>query len=207
MRKSTQGLQPVAADGDAATAAAASAALNQALAEILTLGDLYVGMLEQGAASFAALAQLVAAATIEPPTAVIVHCTAGKDRTGVSTALLLDVAGAERSAIIADYAASQQNLAGPWADGMFAMVTKFGVPLTDGICELISGSPASAIEQAFAWVDARGGSAAYLQSGGLTNADLEALRTRLIDGFSNRRPEGRSFRQLTDCAAPAAGSR
>src|SRR5450756_2338709 len=38
--------------------------------------------------------------------ATIVHCTAGKDRTGVVTALALADAGAERSAIVADYAAS-----------------------------------------------------------------------------------------------------
>lgn len=171
-----QGAQSLAQGGDEA---ATQQAIAGALAQIPALGDLYVSMLESGATSFAEFARLVAAATVDPPTAVVVHCTAGKDRTGVSTALALDAAGVERSAIVADYAASQANLSGPWSDGMYAMVQKFGIPLTDQIRNLISGTPASAIEQAFAWIDAQGGSAAYLQSGGLTDAELAALRANL----------------------------
>lgn len=171
-----QGLQAAAQSSDpAATAKAAEAVL----AQIPALGDLYVNMLEHGATSFAEFARLVAAATVDPPTAVLVHCTAGKDRTGVSTALVLDAAGVQREAIIADYASSQEHLAGPWADGMFAMVQKYGIPITDEIRDLISGTPASAIETALAWVDAKGGSAAYLQSGGLTDAELAALRANI----------------------------
>ncbi|MGX1703028.1 tyrosine-protein phosphatase [Microbacterium sp. NPDC055357] len=171
-----QGLQAVAQGGDPA---AKAQAMQQMLAAIPALGDMYISMLQHGAPSFAELARLVGAATVDPPTAVLVHCTAGKDRTGVSTALVLDAVGVERSAVVADYAASQQNLAGPWAQQMYAMVEKFGIPLTDQIRDLIAATPPAAIEQAFAWVDAQGGSAAYLQSGGLTDAELAALRTRL----------------------------
>ena len=35
---------------------------------------------------------------------VLVHCTAGKDRTGVTVAMALSAAGVERDAVIADYA-------------------------------------------------------------------------------------------------------
>ncbi len=38
--------------------------------------------------------------------AVVIHCTAGKDRTGVVCAAMLGVLGAERDAIVEDYAAS-----------------------------------------------------------------------------------------------------
>jgi len=71
------------------------------------------------------------------------------------------------------------HLAGPWADHMFGMVTKMGVTIDDKVRDLIAGTPASAIEQAFAWIDAQGGSAAYLRSGGLTDDELAALRARL----------------------------
>jgi len=156
-----------------------AAAMQEALDAIPPLGDMYVQMLEGGAETFATLARLVAAATAQPPTAVVVHCTAGKDRTGVSTALVLDAAGVERDAVVADYASSQDHLAGPWADHMFGMVTKMGVTIDDKVRDLIAGTPASAIEQAFAWIDAQGGSAAYLRSGGLTDDELTALRARL----------------------------
>lgn len=156
------------------------ALLAQAMASLPTLGELYVGMLQHGAASFSEVARLVAASTDDAPTAVVVHCTAGKDRTGVATALLLDAVGVERSAIVADYAASADNLAGPWADGMLAMVQRLGAPLTPPLIELVTGSPAAALEHAFAWLDAEhGGAAAYLRSGGSTDAELARLRDRL----------------------------
>lgn len=40
--------------------------------------------------------------------AAVVHCAAGKDRTGVLVALALSVAGVQRAAIVADYAASAE---------------------------------------------------------------------------------------------------
>lgn len=43
-----------------------------------------------------------------PPGLVVVHCTAGKDRTGLVSALLLDLAGVRREAIVADYARTAQ---------------------------------------------------------------------------------------------------
>lgn len=42
--------------------------------------------------------------------AVLFHCAAGKDRTGVLAALALDVAGVERDAIVADYALTNERL-------------------------------------------------------------------------------------------------
>jgi len=42
--------------------------------------------------------------------ATLVHCAAGKDRTGTIVALALTVAGADREAVIADYAASSERM-------------------------------------------------------------------------------------------------
>ncbi|MFI7447942.1 tyrosine-protein phosphatase [Nonomuraea sp. NPDC049714] len=42
--------------------------------------------------------------------AAVVHCAAGKDRTGVLSALALDVAGVTREAIVEDYAATGERL-------------------------------------------------------------------------------------------------
>lgn len=173
-----QGAQLMAQSADA-DADAVSQGVNAVLAQLPTLGDLYESMLEHGAPSFAALARLVAAATTDPPTAVLVHCTAGKDRTGVGTAVVLDAAGVDRAAIVSDYTSSQAHLDGEWSQSMYAVLETIGVPITDQVRDLVSGTPAAAIEQAFAWVDALGGSAAYLQSGGLTDAELRALRDLL----------------------------
>lgn len=156
-----------------------SDAITQAMTQLPNLRELYTGMLTHGAASFAQIARRVAAQTDDAPTAVLVHCTAGKDRTGVATALLLDAAGADRTAVIADYASSQANLAGSWTDRMLATVSALGVPLTRELREIVTGTPPAAMEHALAWVDAHGGSAAYLRSGGLDDTELDALRARL----------------------------
>ena len=42
--------------------------------------------------------------------AVLVHCAAGKDRTGVVVALALDAAGVDRDAIVGDYLASRERI-------------------------------------------------------------------------------------------------
>lgn len=159
---------------------AAKAAIATALATLPSLGDLYVSMLTGGATAFAELARLVALSVDDAPTAVLVHCTAGKDRTGVAVALLLDVVGADRDAVVADYASSAANLAGPWADGMRATLTRLGLPLTPALDTLVTATPAEAIEQALTWIDGNGGAADYLRSGGLTGAEFDALHGRLI---------------------------
>lgn len=147
--------------------------------QVPTLAELYVAILESSARQFAELARVIVELADSPRPGVLFHCTAGKDRTGVGAALLLDAVGAERSAVVADYSSSQDHLSGAWADAMFEMVKQAGVPLTDTLRELIAETPASAIEQAFAWLDPQGGSAAYLQSGGLTDAELDSLTGRL----------------------------
>ncbi|MET0672242.1 MAG: tyrosine-protein phosphatase [Microbacterium pygmaeum] len=173
-----QAAQAAAAGPD--DAAPATDAIAAAVAQLPSLGEVYVSMLEHGADAFARVARLVAEATAEPPRAVIVHCSAGKDRTGVTIALILDAVGVERRAIVADYASSEANLAGAWADAMYAQVEKTGVPLTPAVKDLIAKTPADAIEHALAWVDEHaGGSVEYLRSGGLSDGELSALRARL----------------------------
>jgi protein-tyrosine phosphatase len=46
----------------------------------------------------------------DAPGATLVHCAAGKDRTGTIVALALSLAGAERDAIVDDYAASSERM-------------------------------------------------------------------------------------------------
>lgn len=174
-------LDPGAMTGLTAGAARPTAdEIAHAMASLPSLEELYIGMLQHAAAAFVQVAQLIAASTDDLPSAVLVHCTAGKDRTGVAAALMLDAAGVERSAVVADYAASQANLSGPWADGMLHMVSALGVPITPQLRTLVTGTPPDAIEQALGFIDrTHGGSASYLASAGLDPADLARLRSRL----------------------------
>ncbi len=86
---------------------------------------------------------------------LIYHCAEGKDRTGIATALLLELLGADRQVILDDYMASQDN--GP----------RFVVD-----AEWIKGS--------LAGVDADGGIENYLERRGVPRAQQEAIRQLLI---------------------------
>jgi protein-tyrosine phosphatase len=71
------------------------------------MADGYVELLRLGAPAFVAALDRVLAPGGLP---VLIHCAAGKDRTGVLVALLLDAAGVDRHAIVNDYAATQSRM-------------------------------------------------------------------------------------------------
>jgi protein-tyrosine phosphatase len=109
--------------------------------------------------------------------AVLVHCAAGKDRTGVVVAIALDAAGVDRGAIVRDYLATAERI-----DAILARLVKSPTYRA----ELEGNDPrdhapvAGAIERVLEIVDAcHGGSAKWLRASGLSAPDLERLRRRL----------------------------
>ncbi|MGI9823938.1 tyrosine-protein phosphatase [Agromyces sp. Marseille-Q5079] len=113
--------------------------------------------------------------------AVVVHCTAGKDRTGVVVALALLAVGVDREAVIDDYARTEANLAGEWLEEMIELIGRYGVPDTPALRTLMGGSPRDAIEGVIETIErAHGSTREYLLASGLTLADLAALETLLV---------------------------
>ncbi|MET0853664.1 MAG: tyrosine-protein phosphatase [Microterricola sp.] len=113
---------------------------------------------------------------------VLVHCTAGKDRTGVVVALALLVAGVDRSVVLADYERSQTNLDGEWLDGMLALMASHGVEATPELRVLMGGSPPEALDGAIRFIeDAHGSVTQYLLDSGMSLSDLAALRSALVE--------------------------
>ena len=70
------------------------------------MGELYFLMLQVAGPPIAEVIRLLA--TAESP--AVFHCAAGKDRTGVISAVLLTLLGVPRETIVADYAFSRQNI-------------------------------------------------------------------------------------------------
>jgi len=109
--------------------------------------------------------------------AALVHCAAGKDRTGVVVALALTVAGVPAEAVVADYAASGER-----TDAIMARLRGSRLYARDvnskpaQLQQPRAETMAAFLEQ----MDARyGGVASWLTDHGLSAADLAALRARL----------------------------
>jgi protein-tyrosine phosphatase len=110
---------------------------------------------------------------------VLVHCAAGKDRTGLLVALLLEALGVPRPVVVADYALT--GVLRPNRVAAYASVFEgSGVDLAD--IALLFDSPAGAMEAALAGLDDEFGSVVgYLRDAcGLTREQLSSLRENLL---------------------------
>lgn len=115
--------------------------------------------------------------------AVIVHCAAGKDRTGVLVALALDLVDVDRDAIMADYLLTTERIDA--IIGRLLSTRAYASNLRERSRD--SHLPrAEGMEDVFAYVDAHGGTEPWLRSHGWEPADTAALRLHLADGGLGR---------------------
>jgi protein-tyrosine phosphatase len=109
--------------------------------------------------------------------AVLVHCAAGKDRTGVVVALALDAAGVDRDTIVGDYLATRERI-----DAIIARLlssSTYRTELEGHDAQKYAPVPGT-MERLLDLVDERlGGSTAWLSAHGLSEPDIERLRRRL----------------------------
>ncbi|RLP93670.1 tyrosine-protein phosphatase [Micromonospora sp. BL4] len=138
------------------------------------LADRYADLAQTGTAGLAEAVGLIADSANAP---VVVHCVAGKDRTGIVCALTLAVLGVDDADIVADYALSTEASArfGAW----LAETTPGGL---DHVPAPFLASPAEAMELFLAELrEGHGSVEGYLRHAGVTDAQLAALRDHLLD--------------------------
>jgi protein-tyrosine phosphatase len=110
----------------------------------------------------------------------VFHCTAGKDRTGVAAALLLEVLGVSRSRVLDDYELSTRYRSGPRIEQLRPRLVEAGVDV-ESVRPFLS-APRPALATALAAVDARHGSVLdFLLAGGLDPAVPGRLRATLLE--------------------------
>jgi protein-tyrosine phosphatase len=138
------------------------------------LRRVYRGYLDERGHHLVTLARLVASSTA----ATLVHCAAGKDRTGVAVAMLLDAVGVERSAVVADYTATNDVL----EHVVRTLAVAYGHPREIAGVDLVAhlARPAVLSELLERVDDEHGGPADWLCRRGLTAVELAALRHRLV---------------------------
>jgi protein-tyrosine phosphatase len=111
---------------------------------------------------------------------VLVHCAAGKDRTGVVVALALEAAGHDRETIVADYLVTAERIEGIVA--RLAGSETYREEMEGRAPADLAPVPGT-MERVLELVDERhGGATAWLTDNGLSDEDLERLRTRLGRG-------------------------
>ncbi len=133
------------------------------------LTHIYLGYLRDRADNV-----VTAVRRLEAAGPTLVHCAAGKDRTGVFVALVLDAVGVERDAVVADYALTGERL-----EALFRRWTAAsGEPMP---ADLTPHLPrAEAMAAVLDHLDAEhGGAAGWLLAHGLEEDVLARLRERL----------------------------
>ena len=133
----------------------------------------YLGYLAERPDSVSAALQVIAGSS----GATVVHCAAGKDRTGTVVALALSVAGVSDEDIVADYVASAERV-----ERVIARLSE-----RPAYAEALRGQPidrqvprAETMRRLLGVLAERhGGAAGWLRDQGWTEAQVDALRTRL----------------------------
>jgi protein-tyrosine phosphatase len=152
------------------------------------LGDRFAEVAEDGVVEIAAAIRLVARA----PAAVVIHCTSGKDRTGLLAALLLGLVGVGDDDIVADFA-----LTGLATDHLVADWRR-SHPERASIWPGYGQAPPELMRRVLADLRARYGSIdGYARDAlALSSEDLADLRAGLLTEPGDRRGQERAARPV-----------
>jgi protein-tyrosine phosphatase len=134
-------------------------------------------MLDHGAVQ---IGELYTGLTARDGLPAVFHCHAGKDRTGVVAALLLEALGVGREAVLDDYELTARYRRREHQDMTFERLVEAG--MTPEAAAGVLSAPRWAMEQALDDLDRRfGGVEAYLTGpAAMDAADLQILRERLV---------------------------
>ena len=146
-----------------------------AAANQLTLAGRYFLMIEHAKAPIARVVITLA----EASTPAVYHCSAGKDRAGLISAILLGLLGVPDEIIVADYAATRENL-----DAIIESLTQ-----AEGYRGVLDHLPADTLhaepETMFSLLDQLrdryGTIGGYAREIGLTDADIGRLKSRFLE--------------------------
>lgn len=137
------------------------------------LVEQYVSMVRHCGPAFRDIFQTLTEAATCP---AIIHCAAGKDRTGIASALILGALGASDETIIADYAITDTNLA---RIIILGGDTYYDPP--DNPSPLMRAHPETMAAMLDAIAEIWGSIPAYLNAIGVTDEELESLSAAMLE--------------------------
>jgi len=140
-------------------------------------GKRYLGYLEFGPTSWLRLFGILANEDNLP---VVLHCTAGKDRTGVSTAFLLSVLGVSREVIEADYLLT--NLDTERQADFIESTVGYPEGYDRERMMAVAGVPETAMKDFLDGVESKWGTVVeYLEKIGATQEQMDAIRANFLE--------------------------
>jgi protein-tyrosine phosphatase len=156
-------------DGDTRSAERAAAE------KLVTLADRYVGMLDFAREPIARVIEVLAHAR----GGAVYHCAAGKDRTGVISAVLLGAVGVPDDLIVADYALSAENIEAI-VERVMGM-TGYRDVLEELPPDTLHARPETMEAVLSAVRERYGDMADYLRGAGVSSGTLDRLREKCLD--------------------------
>ena len=151
--------------------------LSQLVGDTGISGERYLAYLEFGPNPWLRIFDLLAKRNSYP---VVLHCTAGKDRTGVSTAFLLSVLGVDRATIEEDYLLTNRDV----ARQVEFLDRTVGLPAGMTRADMVkaAGVPESAMKVFLNGLEKKyGGAVEYLKSIGIKTNQLNAISNILLE--------------------------
>lgn len=139
--------------------------------------DDYMAQIDVNGRFVAETLGLIAESANQP---VVIHCTAGKDRTGIVIAMLLDILGVPHETIVADYHLTTKNMA-----PMLERIRNAPVFKENGLASAPDWIFASEPETMRGFLERMtvtyGGAAEWARSQGLTAEQIASMRTAMVD--------------------------
>jgi len=123
------------------------------------------------------IATMFAAIAAAPEGGIVVYCHAGKERTGIAAALLLDLVGVDRTIIAQEHTRSDEYLAAlyaAWIDAQPAPEKQ------QRLRHALRPQPEQMLLTLSALDELYGGIEQYLLDSGLEQADIDTVRGRLV---------------------------
>jgi protein-tyrosine phosphatase len=143
----------------------------------LTLDGIYRMLVERRGPAIAEVIRELAAPGALP---AVVHCSVGKDRTGVIIALVLSVVGVPDEVIALDFAATGLFLTDEHRAVMIAMIASYGMEESQA-AQLMSSDPVLIMEVLASVRRLHGSVESYLIAHGVSPEEIDGLRRELLE--------------------------
>ena len=135
-----------------------------------SLGGIYVNTADSCQKDFYKVLKIMAD---NPEKTILFHCSAGKDRTGMTAALLLMLAGAAKEDIITDYTVTTENL--------YSVLDRFASENDESLKDYL-GSEGEYIEKFINHIEKKyHGAEAYMKKIGLKESEIKTLKESFLE--------------------------